>query len=135
MAVGATIPVIAIWYLTYPMVMWMHMRVPKDIQRSQVQIEKFLKYPAADTGVYITTMGPMCNPRVTFVKLADLKPVKQRFGLVNYARDVTQENRERKWYQYRAIGKFMIENDRQRGVRWTWYALIEAFRKRHGTPV
>lgn len=142
---AATIPVLAIWALTYPMVMWMHIRVPKEIQRSKALLAKFLAQPAADMGVWITTMGPVGKPRVTFVKLADLKPVRQRGGLVNHVRDVTQENKERKWYQFRAISKFLIQNEhdakasartlpkRQQRPEWTWYSLIKAFRQRHGT--
>lgn len=141
MVAVATIPTIAIWYLTYPMVMWMHIHVPKEIQQNKSLLAKFLAKPAADMGVHITTMGPLGKPRVTHVKLADLKPVKQRAGLVNYIRDVTQENKERKWYQFRAIGKFMIDESstqvqqRQKQDPWVWYSLIEAFRKRHGTVV
>lgn len=105
-------------------------------------LERFLAKPAANMGVYITTMGPLGKPRVTYVKLADLKPVKQRGGLVNYIRDVTQENKERKWYHYRAIGKFMIQDEfeakagahvRQKRPQWIWYSLIKSFRQLHGT--
>lgn len=141
--VAATLPVVAIWFLTYPMVMWMHIHVPQDIQRNKMLLERFLARPAANLGVYITTMGPLAKPRVTYVKLAELKPVKQRGGLVNYIRDVTQENKERNWYQYRAIGKFMIqdENEAKAGAsvrrklprQWTWYSLIKDFRQLHGT--
>lgn len=140
---ASTLPVIAIWYLTYPMVIWIHIHVPKEIQQNKVLLERFLTKPSADTAVYITTMGPLGKPRVTHVKLADLKPVKQRLGLVNYIRDTTQENMQRKFYHFRAIGKFMINDpeprrssggSRQKQTPWLWYALIKGFRQHHGTP-
>lgn len=142
MVVGATVPVLAIWFLTYPMVIWMHVRVPKSAQQNKILLDQFLAKPTGDMDVYITTMSPIGKPRVTNVKLADLKPVKKRLGLVNYVRDVTQENKERKWYQYRAIGNFLIPNQDQtspkvqKGLKrtpWIWFSLIEAFQKRHGS--
>lgn len=141
MAAAAITPVLAIWYLTYPMVMWMHLHVPKEIQKSKPLLENFLARPSPSMDIYITTMSPVGKPRVTPVKLGDLKPVQQRGGLVNYVRDVTQENKERKWYQYRAIGKFMIQDQdqlspgvqkRQKQPMWIWYTLVESFRKQYG---
>jgi hypothetical protein len=31
-------------------------------------------------------------------------------GLVNYVRDTTAENASRKWFMYRAVGKFYVQD-------------------------
>lgn len=130
--VASTIPFLAVWYLTSPMVMWVHLRVPKEVQRSKHRLERYFTNPPAGVSVIITTMGALGKPRVSHVKLADLQRVKQRLGLVNYARDTTLENAQRKWYEFPAVGQFMIEDAPTSGQKakkpWMWYTLLDGFK-------
>jgi hypothetical protein len=48
--------------------------------------------------VDITTMNFIGKPRVSRMKLGELYPVKERFGLVNWKRDLDGVKGERKWW-------------------------------------
>lgn len=50
-------------------------------------------------------------------------PTRQRFGLVNYLRaDVEAENARRKWYMFRAVGRFNVTpgGDRRVQTGFVW---------------
>lgn len=130
--VASTIPFLAIWYLTSPMVMWIHIPIPKGFQRHPKRLEQFIEHAPPATEITLTTMGALCKPRVSTVQLKDLRREKRRFGLVNYVRDVSRENADRKWYQFRAVSEFRIEDERllksKAEQSWRWYSLAKAYR-------
>lgn len=132
--VASTIPFLAIWFLTSPMVMWIHLDIPKGLQRQgQQKLEQYLQQRLTpDTQVAITTMGALAKPRASRVRLRDLRSERRRLGLVNYVRDASAENARRKWYQFRAVEHFKImdEGTDAAGQPWKWYAIMKAFRKR-----
>lgn len=133
-AVASTIPFLAVWYLTSPMVVWIHMRVPDKYRRSKHVVDLLLDAPPADTEVAITNMGAIFKPRVSHVRISDLKPERKRFGLVNYTRDTTKENSQRKWWMFRAMGGFRIEDETTTGskTKWAWEAVARQIRTRAG---
>ncbi|KAF3764373.1 hypothetical protein M406DRAFT_258780, partial [Cryphonectria parasitica EP155] len=131
---AGTVPFLAIWHLTSPMVMWVHLQVPKGFQRNQLAVEKFVKHVPADTEVTITTMGTIGKPRVSQVRLQDLRYERRRLGLVNYVRDVSRENAVKKWYQSGAVGEFKIEEGavaHKKSQRpWMWYSIMQGLREK-----
>jgi hypothetical protein len=63
------------------------------------------------------------KPRVSTLTVGDLVPTRQRFGLVNYLRaDVEEENKRRKWYMFRPVGKFHVApgGDRRLQTGFVW---------------
>jgi hypothetical protein len=131
-AVLGTTPLLAIWYLTSPMVVWIHMRVPDKYRRSKHVLDLFLDNPPADAEVAITNMGAIFKPRVSHVRISDLRPERKRFGLVNYTRDTTKENAQRRWWMFRAMGGFRIEDETTTGskTKWAWEAVARRIRER-----
>lgn len=131
MAVIGSTPFLLIWYLTSPMAVWIHMRLPDKYRRSKHVADLFLNNPPADAEVAITNMGAMLKPRVSHVKVSDLKPESRRFGLVNYTRDTTKENAQRKWWMFRAVGNFRIEDEITGSKsKWAWDSLARRIRQR-----
>lgn len=132
MAVAGIIPFLAVWYLTSPMVVWIHMSVPDKYRRSKHVLDLFLDAPPADAEVTITNMGAAFKPRISQVKISDLRPARERFGLVNYTRDTTKENSQRKWWMFRAMGGFRIEDETTTGskTKWAWEAVARQIRQR-----
>lgn len=106
--VASVVPALAIWYLASPMVMWIHVKMPKRFKTNPAEARKFFETIPASTEIVVTTMGPMGNARKSKMTLAELQPAKRRLGLVNYVRDVTRENARRKWYQFWAVREFKI---------------------------
>lgn len=137
MIVAGTIPFFAMWYLTSPMVMWIHLPVSKGFQRAPDAVKNFIRNVPGDAKVAITTMGVVGRPRVSQVKLQDLRREKRRFGLVNYVRNMRRaENATRKWYQFGAVKEFKIEDgviaDRRSKQIFMWYDIMKAFEERKG---
>lgn len=135
MAIIGTVPFLAVWYLTSPMAVWIHVRVPDKYRRSKHALNLFLGAPPADAEVAITNMGVIFKPRVSHVRISDLKPERKRFGLVNYTRDTTKENAQRKWWMFRAVGGFRIEDETTTGptgskTKWLWEIVAKQIRQR-----
>lgn len=89
----------------------------------------------------MTTMSAISKPRYSNLPAGDLIPTSRRFGLINYIRDTTKENENRKWYMFRAVGKFYVQPKKeQRKVRyekkkdkvdgWIWDTIKERLDKK-----
>jgi len=52
------------------------------------------------------------KPRVARMKLSEIYPVKQRFGLANYARDTGKINEKRPFWMGKAAGLFGVHNEK-----------------------
>lgn len=104
------IPLLTVAYTTAPFVTNIHIKLPVFARQSRVLLERWAKSGIPlSTPVQITTMSFIGKPRVSILTAADLVPTRQRFGLVNYLRgDVKEENARRKWYMFRAVGKFNV---------------------------
>ena len=61
-----------------------------------------------DAKVELTTMNFVGMPRVTRVHVSDLRPSKERFGIVNYVRDTKDLDSKRKWWMGKANRQFAI---------------------------
>ncbi|KAK8122461.1 hypothetical protein PG984_011131 [Apiospora sp. TS-2023a] len=116
-------PLVIVGYLTSPFVSFMHLRLPPFARVSEEALRSFVRRlpsQAQTTELDITTMSTIAKPRVSKVKLSELRPANQRFGIVNYVRDTTAENATRKWYNFRAVGKFNVQHNKSPRVRGVW---------------
>lgn len=126
MAACGIIPLAYVAYTTAPFVSFIYLRLPPSARTSRQHLERFVRSGLpASTQLQVLTMGLAARPRAAFVTLADLKPVTERWGLVNYTRDVSRLSAARKWHQYRPVAKFGIRAPNAKDVReaWIWDAI------------
>lgn len=126
MAACGLIPFVYVAYTTAPFVTFIYLRLPPSARASTQHLQRFIRAgPPPSTQVQILTMGLASRPRAAIVSLADLKPVNEMFGLVNYSRDVSKLSAIRKWHQYRPVAKFGVRTSNAKGVReaWVWDAI------------
>jgi hypothetical protein len=102
------IPFCFVAYVTAPFVTFVRIILPDFARQSKEILHRFAKNPPTNTSLEVTTISLIGKPRVSSMMIADLKPTKQRFGLVNYMRDTKAVNAQRNWYMYSAVGKFHI---------------------------
>ncbi|KAF5973715.1 hypothetical protein FBULB1_8138 [Fusarium bulbicola] len=113
------IPVIFVTYITSPFVTHIHVHLPSYARTSRPILERFIKNLPPTTPLTLTTMSAISKPRYSSMHAGDLSPVRRRLGLINYVRDTKEENARRKWYMFRAVGKFYVQDKRpQTRVRY-----------------
>lgn len=109
-ALCGIIPIAFITYTTSPFVTHAHIHLPSAARASRAALERFVQNIPPSTQLTLTTMSFISKPRYSSVKAGDLFPVSRRFGIINYARDTAVENEARKWYNYRAVKGFHIQD-------------------------
>ena len=103
---------LSVAYITSPFVNYIHLRLPAFARNSRDLLIRYSKSLPKDAEIDITTMNFIGKPRVTRMRVADLYQTKQKFGLVNYARDPAADNKKRPWWMMRAVGKFGVHGGR-----------------------
>ncbi|KAI5921119.1 hypothetical protein F4810DRAFT_385809 [Camillea tinctor] len=129
-ALSGIIPLAFVAYTTAPFVTFIHLRLPPYARQSKELLARFVKHLPPDTELEITTMNFLAKPRISKVKISDLKPSKSRFGLVSLTRDTKAENAKRKWYQPRAVGQFSVQSNTMPRVPWVWGETSKMINKR-----
>ncbi|OAQ58323.1 4-coumarate-CoA ligase 2 [Pochonia chlamydosporia 170] len=140
------IPMLFIAYTTAPFVTHMYIHLPDAARTSPAVLRRFVAAMPAGTQLTLTTMSFIAKPRYSSMRAGDLRPATRgtRMGLVNYVRDTAGENASRKWYMYRAVGRFYIQEKgvgagervryqkKQKMVvdTWIWDAVKERIAKR-----
>lgn len=119
-SVTAIAPLIFVQYSTSPFVSCIHVRLPGIARRSEEALRRYLQGLSADAELAITTTSLIAKPRVSYVRLRDLQPVRRRFGIVSLSRDPTAENAARKWYMFRAVRDFNTQLNAAPPVPWAW---------------
>jgi hypothetical protein len=104
------VPIFFVGYITSPFVTHIYIHLPPYARTSRPILERFVKTLPPTTPLTLATMSAISKPRYSSVQAGDLSPVRRRFGLVNYVRDTTEENAQRKWYMFRAVGKFYVQD-------------------------
>ncbi|KAK3336533.1 hypothetical protein B0T19DRAFT_409768 [Cercophora scortea] len=124
-AVCGVIPLLYVAYSTSPFVTTIHLSVPSFARGSAEMLQRFAKNAPGNTRLDVTTMSLIGKPRVSSMTLADLRPMKKRLGMVNYERDTSFANANRKWWRFRAVGNFNIQkgNDKKVKTGWVWREL------------
>lgn len=125
------VPVAFVAYITSPFVANIHLRLPAFARYSREMVTRYSQALPKDAKLEITTVNFIGMPRVTLVKVADLRPAKERLGLVNYVRDTKDMNTKRPWWMGRAVRQFGIHG----GVRIpqrkdVWENIAKAIEKR-----
>lgn len=93
-------------YTSSPFVANIHLRLPVFARHSRELLVRYSKNLPKDAKLEITTMTFIGRPRINLVRATDLRPMRERFGMVNYVRDTTEANSKRPWWMGRAVGKF-----------------------------
>ncbi|KAG5951469.1 hypothetical protein E4U53_003019 [Claviceps sorghi] len=131
-AMAGIVPILFVSYTTAPFVTHIHVHLPPGARASRAVLERFVGAMPASSRLTFTTMGLIAKPRYSSVAVGDLRAMKGRFGLVNYVRDTGAENATRKWYMYRAIGGFYVQEELRKRKRyerkgkvdgWIWDAV------------
>jgi hypothetical protein len=102
------IPVAFVAYITSPFVANIHLRLPAFARYSREMVVRYSQALPKDAKLEITTVNFIGMPRITIVKVADLHPAKERFGMVNYVRDTKDMHSKRPWWMGRAVRQFGI---------------------------
>src|ERR1700733_15250040 len=118
-------------YISGPFVTYIHLRLPSFARNSREMLMRYSKNLPRDAELDITTMNFIGKPRVARVKVADLFPVKERFGQVNYARDTKAVNEKRPWGMGKAVRQFGVHGDTRRIMGGeVWDNIAKAISKR-----
>ncbi|ROV93303.1 hypothetical protein VSDG_06894 [Cytospora chrysosperma] len=133
--VASTMPFLAVWYLTSPMAVWIQIRTPNHLRLRRHLADRYLAALPDDAELVITTMGALGKPRISHVRMCDLQPARKRLGLVNYVRDsasVDRENARRRWWMFRAVKGFRIEDETTTGrkTKYAWGGVARQLRQR-----
>lgn len=121
------VPPLLIAYLTAPFVTHMRVKLPSTAMGSKANLEKFIRGGGLkDTELLITTMSVIASPRTATVRVGELTPTHQRWGLINYMRQNTprleEQRKTRKWYQFRPVTNFYVQPGRPGQGRKVRYA-------------
>ncbi|KAH0594016.1 hypothetical protein MHUMG1_08339 [Metarhizium humberi] len=107
------VPAVFVAWSTAPFVTHVHMHLPAAARASPASLARFVGALPPGARLTLTTMSLVAAPRCTAVRAADLRaapPRSRRLGLVNYVRDTAADNAARRWYMYRAVGAFYVQD-------------------------
>lgn len=127
------IPLLTVSYISSPFVAHIHLHLPAFARHSRSLLARYARNPPRDARLDITTMNFIGKPRVSAVRLADLVPKRERWGMVNYVREARERDRKRPWWMGHAVRAFGVHGGR--GVRegeGVWEILRETLGKRAG---
>ncbi|KOS21493.1 hypothetical protein ESCO_005100 [Escovopsis weberi] len=110
------IPLLFTAYTTAPFATHIHIHLPPSARASPLALRTFVASALPpSTELSITTMSPIAKPRYSRMRAGDLRPARQRFGIVNYVRPTDPANEGRKWYNLGAVNKFCVTPPRHGG--------------------
>ena len=99
---------VVVMFISGPFVNFVHLRLPPYARRSREIMTRYVKALPKDAELVITTMSALGKRRVSAVRIAELYPTRERFGLANYARDTTEINSKRAWWMGKVVRTFGI---------------------------
>lgn len=112
LALCGVIPITLVALITSPFVASVSIRLPIFARQSRDLLERWAKKGVPpETELFITTLSFIGKPRVSRLSIRELEPKRGSLGLVNYVRrgeGLRKENERRKWWMFRAVGKFNI---------------------------
>jgi hypothetical protein len=138
------------------------MHLPPYARYSRTILERFARTAPPNTRLDVTTMSLIGKPRVSSLMLSDLRPatataaaglekvvggkkvgwgrsmgLRTRLGMVNYLRDTSIVDQKRKWWRFRAVGAFNIQEqpdvrqrDRNLRTAWVWGVVREGIERK-----
>lgn len=105
---SGTIPLLSVAYISSPFVANIHLRLPTFARNSRDLLVRYSQNLPKDAKLEITTMNFIGKPRISLIRAADLRPVRERFGLVNYRRDNNDLDSKRPWWMGKAVRQFGV---------------------------
>lgn len=108
------------------------MHLPPYARWSRAILERFARTAPPNTRLDVTTMSLIGKPRVSSMVLSDLRPARRKFGMVNYARDTALADAKRKWWRFRAVSEFNVQEGGEAGIKtgWVWREVRDGIAKR-----
>jgi hypothetical protein len=114
------IPMAFVAYTTKPFVTYVHLRLPAFARYSRDLMIRYSKNLPKDAALDITTMNFVGRPKVSRVKVSELYHSQGRFGISNFARDISKIEGKRPWYMSKPIKQFAIRSGagrtREKGI-------------------
>ncbi|KID84785.1 hypothetical protein MGU_07935 [Metarhizium guizhouense ARSEF 977] len=106
------VPAVFVAWSTAPFVTHVHMHLPAAARASPASLARFVGALPPGARLTLTTMSLVAAPRCSAVRAGDLRAAvpRRRLGLVNYVRDTAADNAARRWYMYRAVGAFYVQD-------------------------
>ena len=100
-------------YTTTPFVSYAHLRLPVFARQSREQLFKWARKIPPSTEIDLTTIRSFGRPRVSRMKISDLRTTSARLGVANLARRPQSSGTETKRPSWRGKpqGLFYIGND------------------------
>lgn len=124
------VPMAFVAYISSPFVANVHLRLPVYARRSRDILHRYTRNLPEVAELEITSMNFIGKPRRSLVRVADLRPVRERFGMVNYSRDTKKIDKARPWYVGKAVGQFGIHGGVQvRDMQGIWDNVIKSIKK------
>lgn len=125
-------PLVYVTYSASPFVTNIQLHLPPFARTSTEMLRRFVANAPPTTQLEIVTQSMIGKPRVSTMKLGDLRPTKKRLGMVNFERDTVIANKERKWYHFRAIGNFNVQRGNEGKLKngWVWPEIAKTITKR-----
>jgi hypothetical protein len=127
------VPMVFVSYASGPFVNYVHLKLPVFARSSREMMHRYSQKLPKDAEIDITTMNLIGKPRVSRMKISELYPAKERFGLANYARNTKVLNSKRPWWMGRVPRQFGIHGSRSKimgGEIWDNVARSIATNKR-----
>ncbi|KAK4241568.1 hypothetical protein C8A03DRAFT_12222 [Achaetomium macrosporum] len=136
-ALCGVIPAIYVAWSTSPFVAAIHLHLPPYARWSRAILERFARTAPPNTRLDVTTMSLIGKPRVSSMMLSDLRPASRKFGIVNYVRDTAMLDAKRKWWRFKAVGEFNVQEDGDKKVKngWVWREVKEGIARRSAGQV
>ena len=117
-------------YALGPFVAHVHLRLPRITRQSRELLSRYMQNLPKDAELEITTMSFIGKPRISLVRIGDLKPVKERFGMVNYVRNTKKLNTARPWYMGKPVRAFGLHGGVPlKKFPGIWEQIVKAIKK------
>lgn len=117
-------------YISGPFVAHVHLRLPRFARQSREILNRYTQNLPKDAELELTTMSFIGKPRISLVKVGDLRPVRERFGMVNYVRDTKHLDHQRPWYMGKAVRQFGLHGGVQlKGNPEIWENIVKSIKK------
>ena len=113
-------------YTSSPFVIYAHLRLPAFARRSQEMLFRFSQRIPKDTELDLTTMSFFGRPRVTRLKIGDLKESRGRLGVANLARKAPPLNPGRSWLARKPLTEFFVSKaGGRKRLDGVWRSVLE----------
>lgn len=110
---GGAVPMLFVAYTTMPFVSYVHLRLPIFARKSREQLFRWARNIPPSTEIDLTTIRSFGRPRVSRMKLSDLRTTSARLGVANLARKVQNSVSEtqRPWWRGKPQDLFYVGNE------------------------